>query len=422
MRTRRLLPGLLALAASGGESTEVRIESDASKIEPRDRACVSILVQAAHAFAPGDSPADALLRAVSVAKATKRVTLAEYLRAAIDGDLAKLDRTEMDDVDPDLVLLSGRADGAKGKPDYLVVGWRDATEHRWLDAFLEHWAEFGASLPLPAGFSQPEGAPRGTFRIANLFIRGGSVSESTSSSTFLPSDPALRRERGLSGVFWKNVMETAWWRHGVAPTVPLVLIPEQVALPTAAALLRFYATRFTTYELGPQEVQTPAGPVPLAERFGELNDPLGIAKADLLAVLAHEWLIAKGTMPKTTSDENLAMLVVMSFRALQDALDGKAPPPHEAASALVLNTLRERGAIAIDAEKDRWRVDLAKTRAAVRQLAGEILEVQASGDLARARALVKERGRIGPELRRTLDRVAALPAEKLAPKWIVRGL
>jgi len=81
---------------------------------------------------------------------------------------------------------------------------------------------------------------------------------------------------------------------------------------------------------------------------------------------------------------------------------------------------------AVVAQPDgRFRVDVMKTKQAVRDLDHELLTLEATGDYAGAKRMLDRMGVIRPQMRRVLDKLADIPvdieplyltAQQLAPR------
>lgn len=421
-------------APAGAAGGAVEVVTDASALPPAERRVLRHLATAARELPAADSPAadgpvpGELRAAAEQAEAGGLDALAAYLRAvaaAIGGEApaAAAERLRRAIDGGDLVVALIPAPDDREPTWALRAGVRDPAEQRWVEPWLAGLAEFESWLPAPPR-AAASAVPASRIVIARPAVQGGAAAGSCSASTFLPAARELADEIGRDYLFWKDLAARCWYAGEVAPSAPLVLVPEQARLATAGAHLRFYATRFSTYQLGPQT--SPAGDgrrLGLRQRFGEQWGPTVIAKADLLGVLAHEWLIERGLRPADESDENLAMLVVMAFRAWRDSEAGEAPPGHAPASRLEIRRLRRSGALTWEPDSDRWRLDLPRARQAVRELAREILDVHARGDVEAARALLAPPpDGDPPEVRATLDRLAAIGDAGTTATVRVRGL
>jgi hypothetical protein len=82
---------------------------------------------------------------------------------------------------------------------------------------------------------------------------------------------------------------------------------------------------------------------------------------------------------------------------------------HGKGMALQFNYLRDKGAIT--SANGTWRPDTAKTKAAVRSLAHDLLTIEATGDYAGAKQMLNSLGVIRPELQVSLDKLKDVPVD-----------
>ena len=78
--------------------------------------------------------------------------------------------------------------------------------------------------------------------------------------------------------------------------------------------------------------------------------------------------------------------------------------------ALQLNTLLDAGAVRV-APDGTFALAPSNVQGAVAKLTGEIMTLQASGDVVRAREWLKAMGVIRPEVQRVLDKLAKVPVD-----------
>jgi hypothetical protein len=84
--------------------------------------------------------------------------------------------------------------------------------------------------------------------------------------------------------------------------------------------------------------------------------------------------------------------------------------------ALQLSWYLDAGAI-VPREDGTLAVDPARMKAAVTSLTREIMTIQGRGDRAAAQALLERMGTVRPEVKRALDRLAAVPVD-IAPRFV----
>jgi hypothetical protein len=84
---------------------------------------------------------------------------------------------------------------------------------------------------------------------------------------------------------------------------------------------------------------------------------------------------------------------------------------HGRAEIMEFNFFSERGAIARDAASGRYAIDFSRMPDAVAALAKELLEIEATGDRARAEAWFAKYGSIPPELAKSLEAASDVPVD-----------
>jgi hypothetical protein len=244
--------------------------------------------------------------------------------------------------------------------------------------------------------------PEEISRVAALRFRAGRAAGSTSPASYLPFDRALNASVGRTWIVYDNMLSASWFATKVKPAASAVL-PSLATHVRADALLRWYALRTPVYDAGPNLTAAQL------DAFGTDKDPLRVLKADVLCTLAAG-----------AKDEDLATLLAVTFPTLHEVYAGIAPPPHRAASATLVNWLVSRDAIAFDRAKGVWTADLPQFRTALHDLGHELLQIESTVDVPRARALFVRFGATTPEIDRTVVAVAALPKQTIVPRYAVR--
>jgi hypothetical protein len=95
-----------------------------------------------------------------------------------------------------------------------------------------------------------------------------------------------------------------------------------------------------------------------------------------------------------------------SFRTLRFGVH----EAHGKGMALQFNYLTDKGAFVARAD-GTFSVDMAKVKGAVRDLVHDLLEIEATGDYARAKKMLDELGVLRPPMQRALDKLKDLPTD-----------
>ena len=95
------------------------------------------------------------------------------------------------------------------------------------------------------------------------------------------------------------------------------------------------------------------------------------------------------------------------FRAIRFG----ATSAHGKANMMEFNYMKEKGAIELVAETDRFRVNLDKMPEAVRSMTHDLCMIQALGDYDAAEAFIAKYGQMVPEVKRQLDKMNQIPTD-----------
>jgi hypothetical protein len=173
-----------------------------------------------------------------------------------------------------------------------------------------------------------------------------------------------------------------------------------------------------SHGLGPQRITVAGRATTPRQELKELYSAIEEAKADVLGLFLLDFLASKGYM-KVDDGKLNTTYVASTFRSVRFGVH----EAHGKGMALQFNYLRDKGAIT--STNGTWQPDVAKTKAAVRSLAHDLLTVEATGDYAGAKKMLDSLGVIRPELQASLDKLKDVPvdirpifvtADQLAPE------
>ena len=222
----------------------------------------------------------------------------------------------------------------------------------------------------------------------------------------LPNDPRVHEKKGSKRIFFKNFMD-ARVKEVILPVAKRLLRDDQVQLVTAEGYLVTTVMHEISHGIGPQAARQGGKKRDIREAIGPMFSGLEEAKADIGGLFGLDWLIRKGVLPKEREKEYYASHLGGIFRTVRFGT-GEA---HSRAEMMEFNYFSEKGAIVRDAKTGRYAVDFDKMRTAVASLAKELLEIEATGDRARAEAWFAKYGTMPPELAAALKAAADLPVD-----------
>jgi len=162
--------------------------------------------------------------------------------------------------------------------------------------------------------------------------------------------------------------------------------------------------------LGPAYSRVNGKQVDIREAIGPVYSALEEAKADVTGMFGLQWLMDHGALPKSRLEEYYASYVAGIFRTLRYG----TAEAHGRAEMMEFNFLLEQKAV--NRSGSRYTVDYQAIPGAIARVAKELLEMEATGDRARAEAWFTRYDKMPRELADTLKSVKDVPVD-VEPKF-----
>ncbi|MEK6373687.1 MAG: peptidase [Acidobacteriota bacterium] len=283
----------------------------------------------------------------------------------------------------------------------------DRPESEKLSAYAHALPEMERNLPEPDQYKNTTRGTESPIKVVQEIYTAGDARAGVQTSAFnLPNDEFVREKKGSKKVLLKNVMD-AKFRLSGKPIALRVLDPSLVSLVSFDAYFNHVLFHELSHGLGPGYLTLPGGErVEVRKPLKELYSTIEECKADVVGV----WnvLFAQNRKLLTSFDERqlFATYAGLMFRSTRFGV-GEA---HGQGTAVQWNWLREKGAIT-PVDGGRFTVDFTKTRDAVRDLATELLTIEATGDYARAKTLLDRYGKETDEMKSVTAKLADIPVD-----------
>jgi len=271
----------------------------------------------------------------------------------------------------------------------------DAAESAKLAAYAHALPDMERNLPEPEQYKNPNRGTESPIRVVQEIDTAGDARRGVQTAAFnLPNDEYVREKKGSKKVLLKNVMD-AKFRQSGRPIALRVLDPSLVNLLTFDAYFNHTLFHELSHGLGPGYVTRPDGSrvevrIPLKNLYSTIEE----CKADVLGIWNILYAQQHGLLTSFNERQLFATYAGLMFRSTRFGV-GEA---HGRGTAVQWNWLRERGAITPVAA-GKYTVDFARMRDAVRDLATELLTIEATGDANRAKALLDKYGVETAEMR-----------------------
>src|SRR3954447_12664048 len=292
----------------------------------------------------------------------------------------------------------------------------DAPESAKLAAYAKVLPDMERNLPEPEQYRNPNRGSESPIKVVQELYTAGDARRGVQTAAFnLPNDEFVREKKGSKKVLLKNVMD-AKFRQSGQPIAQRVLDPSIVNLLSFDAYFNHVLFHELSHGLGPGFLTLPSGErvevrIPLKELYSTIEE----CKADVLGVWNLIYAQQHGLVTAFDERQLLATYAGLMFRSTRFGV-GEA---HGRGTAVQWNWLRERGAVT-PAAGGKYTVDFAKSRDAVRDLATELLTIEATGDYARAKTLLDKYGKETPEMASVNATLKDIPVD-ITPVFAAAG-
>ncbi len=289
---------------------------------------------------------------------------------------------------------------------------RNEVESKKLELYEKYVADIQEALPLPAedrpslrGHQTPMEVMDTPFRAGDLDHGYQAVADN------LPNDPRIHQEKGSKKIFFKNFMD-ARVNFVILPIAKKLMRPDQAEHASAAGYMAGTLLHEISHGLGPAFARVNGKQADIRQSIGPAYSGLEEAKADVVGMFGLKWLVDHGVLPKQRLPEFYSSYVAGLFRTIRFG----TAEAHGKAEMMEFSYLSQQKAIQHDAATGRYVIDYARMTAAIASLAEELLQIEATGDRARAESWFAKYDVISADLKAALNRVADVPID-ITPKF-----
>ncbi|MFB3827397.1 MAG: hypothetical protein ACE15B_11540 [Bryobacteraceae bacterium] len=275
---------------------------------------------------------------------------------------------------------------------YVTI--RDEKESARLAFFAGRLQEVENNLPIEPRFRNPKLGAAAPIRVVNQVFAAGDGAHGVQTAAYnLPNDERVILQKGAKRVMLKNVQEAKFQR---------ILAP---AWPEGSVNFEAFFTHIVAHELAHGLGPHRAGGVSLRQALKELYSPIEEAKADVTGLFMLPLLGAQA-MQGFTEEQLYSTYLASTFRSVRFGIN----EAHGRGTALQFNYFVDHGAF-VARPDGAFRVDVPKMRAAIRDLARELLTIEAHGDYAAAKRMLETLAVVRPPMQKALDRMKDIPVD-----------
>jgi Peptidase family M49 len=290
------------------------------------------------------------------------------------------------------------------------VNIRDAKETKKLDFFGKHMQELENNLPLEAKYRNPKVGAIAPMVVVNQVYGAGDGNMGVQTAAYnLPNDERIISQRGSKRVMLKNVQE-AKFDSTLRPITKLVLRAQDQKDLDFDSFFTHILAHEITHGLGPHLTRQGGKASTPRQDLKDTYSTIEEAKADVTGLWALSYMMDKGQLKDTLGQGAAAerklynTFLASAFRTLHFGLTDS----HARGMAIQMNYLLDKGGFVSHGD-GTFSVDFKKIKQAVADLDREFLTIEATGDYARAKAMMDKYVVIRPDVQKALDKMKAVP-------------
>lgn len=298
------------------------------------------------------------------------------------------------------------------------VNIRDQAETQKLNFFAKHMQELEDNLPLDAQYRNPKVGALAPMVVVNQVYGAGDGNMAVQTAAYnLPNDERIISARGSKRVMLKNVQE-AKFKATLTPISTLVLTPEAQQDLDFNSFFTHILAHEIMHGLGPHATVVDGKASTPRQDLKETYSTIEEAKADITGLYALRYMMDKGQLNDTLGQGDVAerklynTFLASGFRTLHFGLTDS----HARGMAIQINYILDKGGF-VSLGDGKFGVDFDKIKQAVIDLDREFLTIEATGDYARAQALMSKYVVIRPDIQVALDKMKAVPND-IRPQFV----
>lgn len=287
---------------------------------------------------------------------------------------------------------------------------RNDEESAKLELYQRYLPEMQDALPVAAGDKPSKRGHLTPMEVMDSPFRSGDLRHGYQAvADNLPNDPRIHETKGSKKIFFKNFMD-ARVDDVILPLAKQMMRADQARKASAEGYMATTVLHEISHGLGPSYSHVNGKQVDTRIAIGPTYSGLEEAKADVVGMFGLKWLVDHGALPQERLEEYYASYLAGIFRTVRYGI----AEAHGKAEMMEFNYLSERGAIGRDG--DRYAVAFARIPAAIADLAKELLEIEATGDRARAEKWFARYDKMPASLSASLGNVTGVPVD-VDPKF-----
>ena len=285
-----------------------------------------------------------------------------------------------------------------------------------LEVFKSQLPFLERNLPIPDEHKNFDRGSESPIRVVDELFTAGDTRAGVQTIAFnLPNDERVREEKGSKKVLLKNVMR-AKYDAILTPIAGRVLPADEAHLIDFEAFYQFTLHHELSHGIGPGQISVDGRDTEVRLELRDLYSAFEEAKADVLGVYDIYALVESGVMAPEILDSLPWTYTAGMFRTTRFGV----AEAHGLGMVLQANFLIEKGAVELTGD-GRFRPVPELFEESFRDLANQLLMIQALGDYDAALVMVERYGTVHPAMVAAIEALTDLPVD-VDPSYPLEGL
>ncbi len=279
---------------------------------------------------------------------------------------------------------------------------KDKEWSKKLERYVSFLPELQTSLPVEAKYKKESPGTDSELNAYDVVYYAGDCNAGSKTiAVNLPNDEDIQVKKGTRRSQLKNAMRAKFDKI-LVPIANTLIAEDQRKHITFDAFFGNTMFHEVAHGLGIKQTINGKGTVreALKDKFSALEE----GKADILGLYMETKLYEKGEIKEGEVMDTYVTFLAGIFRSVRFG----ASSAHGKANMLRFNYFAEKGAFTRDASTGTYRVDFEKMKEAMNSLSTLIITLQGNGDYDGVTKLMEEKGSIGPDLQKELDKLSGL--------------
>jgi len=241
--------------------------------------------------------------------------------------------------------------------------------------------------------------------VVNEVISAGDGAHGVRTAAYnLPNDERVTVQKGTKRVMLKNIQEAKF--HAVLePVAKRVLAADEQSDLNFESFFTHILAHEMTHGIGPHQITVNGQSTSPRQELKELHSAIEEAKADVCGLFMLQYMFDHKQLP-AAEKQLYTTFLASAFRSLRFGLN----EAHGKGMALQMNYLLDKGAFVVNAN-GTFSVNHAKIKQGVRDLAHDLLTLEATGDYAGAKKMLDTLGVIRPEVAKAIAKLSDIPTD-----------